>query len=384
MLDENEESVPQDELAQAFNRQPFYKKFLIVLAGPLMNMLCALFLYWLIFVIGFVTVVPVIGKVIPDSIAAHGGLKTQQEILAIDGKPTLSWTNVIFRLLVHAGNQDKMTIEVAPFGGKQTEPEKRTLDMTTWNIGGLTPDPLSSLGIAPFSPDIPLVIGNIGDKSPAQTSPLKIGDKIISVNQKPVKDWEELIKTLMNNPEQILNFTVERDHKILSFPVTIGYKRDLLFQKNGYLGISPNFVWPKEYLRKIQYGPLPAISYAFEEIVNFTYFNLLLFGKMITGKLSLQSLGGPITIFESAGDALNYGFLSFIAFLAFLSISIGIINFLPIPGLDGGHLFIYIIELIIRRPISPEILSVLYRLGFFFILFILAQALVNDLMRLYW
>lgn len=382
MLDENEESVPADELPRAFNRQPFYKKFLIVLAGPAMNLFCALALYWLVFMIGFITVIPVIGKVTAGSIAEQGGLKANQEIHSIDGKTTSSWSNIIFRLLIHAGNQDQMKIEVGDLGSKQTA--VHTLDMTNWHMSELTPDPLSSLGIVPYAPVIPLIIGVIAADSPAQSSSLRIGDKIIAINNKPIKDWNELTTTLLDNPEGTLSFTIERQNKVMTFPVKLGYHRDLFLLKSGYLGISPRFEWPKQYLHKIKYGPITAIPYAWQEIVDLTYFNLLLFGKMITGKLSLQSLGGPITIFESAGDALNYGFLSFIGFLAFLSISIGIINLIPIPGLDGGHLFIYIVELIIRRPIPLHVLSVLYRLGFLFILIILIQAFVNDLMRLYW
>ena len=140
---------------------------------------------------------------------------------------------------------------------------------------------------------------------------------------------------------------------------------------------------PKELLRTIKYGPLEAVARAGQEMKEITYFNLILFGKMFTGKLSLQSLGGPITIFETAGDALNYGFIAFIGFLAFLSLSIGIINFFPIPGLDGGHLFMQIIELIIRRPIPEKLQLILLRLGFLFIILILIQALVNDILRLY-
>jgi regulator of sigma E protease len=133
----------------------------------------------------------------------------------------------------------------------------------------------------------------------------------------------------------------------------------------------------------IQYSPLAALPVAIDETYDFARFNLLLFGKLFTGKLSLQSLGGPITIFDSAGDSLNYGFLPFIGFLAFLSISIGVINLFPIPGLDGGHLFLQLIEAITRRAIPDNIISLLYRIGFIFIIFILIQALINDILRLF-
>lgn len=382
MLDEREEHVPKKDLALAFNRQPFYKKFLIVLAGPAMNIFCALALYWLIFVIGFISVKPIIGSVNPRSIAAEGGLKANQEIIRIDNKTATSWTKVMLLLISHAGNQDHLKIEVKNPADKKTE--VHILDLSNWHMHELTPDPLEGIGIVPYTPEIPLIIGVIAAKSPALASPLTIGDKILAINNNPIKNWETMSTTILNHPNETVTFTVERQGKIQKFPVKLGYQRYWFFLKTGYLGISPHFEWPKELLHKIQYPPLEAVSYAWEEISNFTYFNLLLFGKMVTGKLSLQSLGGPITIFESAGDALNYGFLSFIGFLAFLSISIGIINLLPIPGLDGGHLFIQVIEFIIRRPIPEKVLLNLYRIGFLFIFFILIQALMNDLLRLYW
>lgn len=297
MLDENEGNVPENELSQAYNRQPFYKKFLIVLAGPASNIFCAFILYWLIFMIGFVTVKPIIGNVTPHSIAAEAGLKPNQEILSIDNSTIHSWTGVLFRLMTHIGDHDHLIIETAPVKNKKSQ--SYSLDLTNWHMDELQPDPLTSLGIKPYEP------------------------------------------------------------------------------------AAPKYIWPKETLRTLKFGPVTAAAYAWRQIHDLTYFNVVLFGKMFTGKLSLKSLGGPITIFESAGDALNAGYLAFMGFLAFLSISIGIINILPIPGLDGGHLFIQAIEAIIRRPIPERYLLLLFRIGFIFILFVLVQALVNDVLRMY-
>ncbi|TAK79022.1 MAG: hypothetical protein EPO11_00705, partial [Gammaproteobacteria bacterium] len=192
------------------------------------------------------------------------------------------------------------------------------------------------------------------------------------------------ITTINQHPDEKMQFTIERQHKTLEIPITIGTKHNLVWQKYGYLGIGPYYKIPNELLNHIQYGPFVAAYHAWQQIADFTYFNLLLFGKMITGKLSLQSLGGPITIFESAGQALNYGFIAFMGFLAFLSVAIGVINFLPIPGLDGGHLFIQIIEAIIRRPLPEKIVLSLYRLGFLFIFAMLLIALTNDILRINW
>jgi regulator of sigma E protease len=296
MLNEGEGEIAKEDLPFAYNRQPFYKKFLIVMAGPFANILCAICLYWLIFMFGFVTLKPVIGRITPHSIAAAAKVQSQQEIISIDHSPTQTWPMVLFRVLMHAGSQDILRIETKSLANEKTQ--SYLLDLSHWRMDDLTPDPLTSLGIAPYEPPL---------------GPLKI---------------------------------------------------------------------PKNMIRKIQYPPLTALSHATLEVWHFTYFNFVIIGKLLTGKLSLQTLGGPITIFQTAGEALNYGLIAFAAFLAFLSLSIGIINLLPIPGLDGGHLFMQMIEWMIRRPIPDVVLLTLYRGGVILIVFLIAQAIINDLLRL--
>lgn len=381
MLGEDDKDVSPKDLPFAYNRQPFYKKFLIVFAGPATNILCAFILYWILFTVGFVTVKPVIGSITPHSIAANAGMQGQQEIISVDGNETLTWNGAMFRLLAHIGDHDTTSLATKKSDGEQTK--TYSLDTNRWRMNELTPDPLTSLGIIPYEPPIPLVIAVINDDSPAAKSDLKIGDKMLAINHSAVKSWLEVVTFIQHHPDETFVFNVERSGKKIALQVTIGHQRDLILEKTGYLGIGPAYKMPKELLRTIKYGPLEAIARAGQEMKEITYFNLILFGKMFTGKLSLQSLGGPITIFETAGDAINYGFIAFIGFLAFLSLSIGIINFFPIPGLDGGHLFMQIIELIIRRPIPEKLQLILLRLGLVFIILILIQALVNDILRLH-
>jgi regulator of sigma E protease len=380
MLDQSEGSVEEKDLALAYNTQAFYKKFLIVAAGPAMNIVCALVLYWLIFMIGFTTVKPIIGSIAPASIAAQAGLQPKQEIIKVDNDAVSAWPGFILRLIAHAGSNDHL--QLATVNPNTQAITQYTINLQHWNLDGLAPDPLASLGITPYFPQAPLIIGKIADKSPAVTAGLQLQDKILSIDNQTIKNWDELINTIISHPDETLIFKIERNKKIIEVPVAISYQRNILLEKSGYLGIGPNFIMPQDLLRKIQYGPAQAFSHAWQELYDFTYFNFLLVGKLISGKISLQSLGGPITIFDTAGDALNIGLVSFLGFLAFLSISIGVINVLPIPGLDGGHLFIQFIEFLIRRPLPIQFLSILYRLGFMLILVVLMIAFVNDLLRL--
>ncbi len=381
MLDENEDKVAPDELHLAFNRQPLYKKIAVVIAGPLTNFIFAFILYWLLFVIGFTTFAPVIGKIIPHSLVAQAGLKPQDEILSINDKKTIDWNAVIFRLMIYLGDKTQVKVKTQSLNSATTQ--EHTLDLTHWQMDPLKPDPLGSLGIEPYQPKIPLIIGTLLPHSPAAQSGLRINDIILFVEQQRIKNWEQLMQLIATHPTETLIFTIKRQTKTLSLPVTIGYKRNGFFQKQGFLGLAPQFKWPDELLRKTQYNFLTAFIPAKQQVVDFTSLNFLLLGKMLTGKISLQGLGGPITVFESAGTALNNGILPFISFLAFFSIAIGVINVLPVPGLDGGHLLIYFIEFILQRPLSMRVQTLFLRLGIIVLLVLITQALINDMMRLF-
>jgi regulator of sigma E protease len=381
MLDEGEGPVSPDELPQTFNRQPIYKKVAVIAAGPVFNLIFAFFIYWVLFTVGFVSIAPIIGEVDNGSIAQTAGLKSQQEILKIDDRKITSWTSVVITLLLHAGDDKALTMELKNPDGRV---QLATMDLTHWHLNKLKPDPLNSLGINPYEPEVPAIIGNELPNSPAAQSGLKTGDKIIAIDSKPIKDWYEVVELTYLHPDEIFSFQIERgkDKEKLSLPVRVGHKRNLFFQKSGFLGMGPAFEWPKELLRHNKYGPINALQHAWQDVVLFSDMNFIILGKMFTGKISLQSLGGPITIFQSAGTALNNGLMAFASFLAFLSISIGIINIVPIPGLDGGHLLFQLIEFVIRRPLSEKTLGLFYRLGMIFLLLIMVQALVNDMLRL--
>lgn len=380
MLDETEGDVSVDELPRAYNRQPFIKKFLIVVAGPAANMILAFVLYWLLFMIGFTTVAPVIGKVTPHSIAAEAGLKPFEEIISIDRHSAHSWMSVAIHLLFHAGDKDQ--IEIQTKNVKNQKIQSHLLNLANWRMNDLKPDPIGSLGFVPYEPEVPTVISVIESHSAAAASPLKPGDKILAINHKKVADWYALLDIIEKNPQQQMLFTVKRQNKTENFPVMIGYQKSFFGKATGYLGISPQFELPKFLLRENQYGPIAALSRASENTYDFTWLNFIMIGKLFEGKMSLQSLGGPISIFQGAGSAFQQGVAPFLGFLAFISISIGIINIFPIPGLDGGHVLFQVIEFIIRRPIPEKFQVLCYRLGIILLLLLIFQAVMNDVMRL--
>lgn len=377
--DEGEVIAPAD-LPYAYSSQPFYKKMAIVAAGPIANLVLAFILYWILFVVGFVTVAPVIGSVAPHSIAADAGVEAQSQILQVDGKKTNSWATAAIYIIYRTG--DKGTMQLLT---KNLETQKTIisdLQLANWHMDDLKPDPLESLGITAYEPVIPAIVGAIVKDSPAEKANLLIGDKVVAVNGTPIADWYALVEKIKAHSNQTLTFTIERQQKKLNLPVTIGHKKNIFLQPHAFLGVSPAFEWPANLLQVNHYGPIESLVYAWHDVMTFTQLNFLMIGKMLNGKVSLQSLGGPITIFESAGNALNHGLIAFTSFLAFLSISVGIINILPIPGLDGGHLLFQAIEAITRRPLPQKYIMLFFRLGLVILFLMMIQALANDIMRM--
>ena len=379
MLDEQEGPVPKDELAFAYNRQPYYKKFLIVAAGPFFNLLFAFFVYWILFTSGFISIAPIIGKVTPNSIAANAGMVPNEEIISIDGTATTSWLNIAIRMLYHVGDKDFLKITTQNISTHKHH--NYVLNLFSWKLDDLKPDPLESMGITPFEPVVPPIIGIISADSPAMQSGLKIGDRINTINQVVIKDWMDVVTEVEKHPAQTIVFSIKRKNQIENIPVAIGTE-GMFFSPKGYLGIAPNFEIPKYLIKHIQYHPIAALKVAAVRTIDFTYLNLITFAKLITGKVSVKSLGGPISVFGNAGSALNLGIAPFLSFLAFISIAIGVINIIPIPGLDGGHLLFQTIETVMGKPIPVHILNFIYRLGIIFLLIIISQAVINDLLRL--
>ena len=375
MIDESEGDVAPEDLPYAFNRQPIYKRIAVIAAGPLFNFIFAFLIYWFLFVVGFTTIKPIIGNIAPHSIADDAGLKPKQEILEIDNHPVTSWYGALLKIMQRTGDTGSMQITTKPLNNDKVE--VHTLALSNWHIDELKPDPLKSFGIMPYEPEIPAIIGVIQTNSPANRAGLLSMDKIISVDGAPVKDWTALVAVITKSQGKTVSLQVMRNDKLIILPVLVGTQK-----KQGFLGIGPHYIFPDDLLRHNQYNVLDAIPHAMYQTQDFIDLNLIVIGKMLTGKISVKSLGGPITIFESAGSALNQGFVPFLSFLAFLSISIGIINIIPIPGLDGGHILFQMIEFIMRRPISERTQVLCFRLGLIMLLLLMTQAIINDFMRL--
>jgi regulator of sigma E protease len=379
LLDQHEGQVAKQELHLAFNRQPVYKRMLIIVAGPVLNLLFAVFVFWLTFLIGFTTIKPVIGEVITHSIAYTAGLRPQQEIVAVDNRKTIDWTAVTTSIFFRVGDTGIMRIKVKT---ATQQPNLYQLNLANWKVDALQPNPLRSLGIIPYVPPTLAIIGRITSSTRANTQ-LQVGDEILTVGNYKITDWHELVKQIKQHPDQELIFQIKRQGKIINMPIKIKHRKISLTKKIGFLGIAPHIDWPEQLTNHNKYAPWPALEHAYHRTLIFLHLNFVLIGKMIKGDFSLRGLAGPLTIFRSAGQAFYLGLIAFLNFLAFISATIGLFNLFPIPGLDGAHLCYLIIEAITGKPVSLRVQLLAFRLGILIILLIMLQAIVNDLLRLF-
>lgn len=381
MLDERESEVPEELLEQSFNRKPVGQRFAIVAAGPLANFLLAIVAYWLLFVIGTSVPAPVVGQVEEGSPAAEAGLHSGDEVLRVGNRNTPSWQEVGLGLLNHMGETTRISLEVQ--NQRDTSSRQLEIQVERFLSGQDQPDPLASLGIQPWRPDVAPILANIQNSSPAQNAGLRPGDRVLAVNGESVDNWQQLVDQLQANPERELMLSLERDGQELEVTVTPGIRQLEDGREVGFIGAGVQMPeWPQELLREQRFGPVVSIWRATEKTAEMSWLTLNSIGKMITGLISPTNLSGPITIARVASDSAKSGWESFITFLAYVSISLAILNLLPIPILDGGHLVYYAIEAIRGKPVSERVQEMAARFGLLILGSLMLMAFYFDLLRL--
>lgn len=334
MLDEREGEVPVDQLDQSFNRKSVRQRIAIVAAGPVANFLLALVFFWGLAMLGAEQVRPVIGSVEAGSIAAKAGLSSGQEIVAIDGEPTVGWSAVNLQLIRRLGESGTLQLLVREQGSTADSPRELVLD--NWLKGTDEPDPIRSLGIRPWRPALAPVLAELDPKGPAQAAGLKAGDRLLALDGQALTDWQQVVDWVRVRPDTKIVLRVERDGAQIDVPVTLA-ARGKEKVASGYLGAGVKAVdWPPEMLREVSYGPLAAIGEGARRTWTMSVLTLDSLKKMLFGELSVKNLSGPITIAKVAGASAQSGVADFLNFLAYLSISLGVLNLLPIPVLDGG------------------------------------------------
>ena len=367
------------ELNRAFNRQSVYKRIIIVLAGPVANLLLAISLYWLLFMQGITGLRPIIGVVEDNSLAAAASLKSGEIIQKINGEPVQSWQDARWILLENALDNKAVKIEALN--------DDNELHLHTLRFDGIDNDPeidvLEKVGINMVMPKLPAIIGEILANSAAEKAQLMPKDKILSVDNVDMQTWDAVVTVVQASPNKQLQFKVLRNNNTVILKATPqGVKEN--GQLIGRLGASVeiNKQLTDKLLVELNYSPLESARLAVAKTWDTAIFSLKMLGKMIMGELSIKGISGPVTIATFAGESANMGLKTFLGFLALVSISIGVLNLLPIPVLDGGHLMYYVVEIIKGSPVSESIIIIGQKIGFILLGMMMIIALFNDFNRL--
>ncbi len=382
MLDEREGEVKPAEAHRAFNRQRVGARIFIVLAGPAANFFLAFLLYWGLFMTGLPGVKPVLGDPAPNSAAAVAGIANGDTVRSVGGEPVATWNDVRWLMLKEAVNRETVALEVEVQGGAAIT---RRLDLSGLTKEDLDTDFLVKLGLRPYRPMVPATLGRVLPGSAAERAGLAMGDRVVAISGRAVRTWADFTQEVASSPGRTLVVEVERggrrfDIRATPEPVGEGERRI------GRLGVEAGEALRREYERMtttVRYGPVEAAAKAAHKVADLCVFSLKMLGRMIVGDVSWKNLSGPITIADYAGQTAQLGWVTYLGFLALVSVSLGVLNLLPIPLLDGGHLVYYLAEIVKGSPVSERTMELGQRLGLALLVGLTFFAFYNDLNRLF-
>ena len=382
MLDEREGEVSAQESHRAFNRQPVLVRAAIVSAGPIANFLLAVLVYWLSFMAGVVGPKPLIGAVAPNGMADQAGLRVGDEIIGVNGQPTAIWDNVLHHAIDAILDRQTLALEVRSLDHASRHV---TLDFALFSIDDVSRgDFFDKAGFVPVRTKVPAIIGKLVPGEAADEAGFVTGDRILMANDLPVADWIAWVELVRDRPGSALRVTVERAGQTVELEVTPRSVSDagrLIGRIGAEVAPPPAAAAPPTAIER--YGPLAAAGRAVARTQEVTLTTLKFLRQMILGQASIDNLSGPLSIAQFAGASAKLGVSRFLEFLGLVSVSLAVLNLLPIPLLDGGHLIYYLIESVTRRPVPEAVQIYGQQLGMFLLLGLMGLAIYNDLMRIF-
>lgn len=382
MLDEREGDVESSEVDRAFNRKSVWARIAIVIAGPLANLILAVLVYWLIFIVGITGIAPIVGDPLKDSPAAVAGFQSEDKIVEVNGKATPTWNTVYVSLLegiVSGGGEIDITVDTRD--GSSVS-RKLMLAEELLNQEG---DVVGSIGLNRWWPDVDPVIGGVVPGGAAESSGLQVGDKVISSNGEAVGTWRQLVDIIRASADKTLNLVVLRDSSEIDLQMTPAV-RETPEGVIGFIGAreTQSQAVIDEKLRTVErYSPLTALGMGFKRTMEMISVSVKMIGKLLTGQASLKNtVSGPISIAQFAGQSVSVGIDHYLSFIALVSISLGIFNLFPVPMLDGGHLLYYTIELLTGKPVSERIQIFGQQIGIALLGTLMIFVFYQDILRL--
>lgn len=380
MLDGREGNVPEALKDQAFNYKNVWQRIAIVAAGPIANFILAIAIYALVAGLGIQTIAPKVGVLTPSSPIAQTNIEVGAEITQVNGKVTHSWEDVNLVLADLIGQSGSYSVRYLPPGSTVEEEDRFTLER--WLVGEEPSNLISAIGIVPWRPQVVPTIAEVVAGGAAERAGFLKGDTVQTINGEPVSDWQSFVVWVQKSPNAKLMVDVLRDGELKTLTL-IPAAREVSGVAVGLAGLAVEPpVLSDADIREREFDVFGSLGYGVHQTWQMTALTVSSIGKMLQGLISLDNLSGPITIAKVASASAESGLQSFLKFMAYLSVSLGILNLLPIPMLDGGHLLFFGIEAVRRKPVSERIQGLAYRFGASLLFAMMAVALFNDIARL--
>jgi len=380
MLDEREGEVRITELSRAFNRKSVGRRAFIVAAGPAANFLLAVVLYWFLFMHGITELKPRLGSPPSGTPAAMAGVSEGMTVRAVNGKAIETWQELRWETMQRAMDNESLTLDVV---SPQREVSSIRIGADRMDLEELEKDHLRKLGLVLYRPRLPAVVGRVLPGSAAEEAGFLPDDRVLAIDGKSTSLWSELAATAGSAPGRPLQFVIERGGRQLALMATPRLAEEG-GRKLGRLGLMAKEGQGEEFemTTVVSYGPFESVARSLVQTWDTSILSLRMMGRMLTGDLSLKNISGPVTIADYAGQSARLGPSYFLRFLALISISLGVLNLLPVPILDGGHLMYYLVEFIKGGPVSERALEIGQQIGFALLALLMAFAFYNDINRL--